>query len=189
MSSRIESKAYHAVDFTTESLVGTIYDDCQFDNCDFSELELLKVEFIDCLIKNCNFSNVKFSESGLKEVRFSNCKFTGAHLQHLNPFLLEMSFHQCNFEYASFYKLACPNTHFVGCNFTQTDFSEAELNNAHFDNCNLSEAIFDRTNLEKADFKTSYNFRIDPNQNWIKGAIFSKETLGGLLTKYRIKIV
>ena len=122
-------------------------------------------------------------------MRFRDCKFTGAHLQNLNPFLLDMSFDQCNFEYASFYKLVCPNTRYVKCTFTQTDFTEADLSGALFDDCNLCEAVFERTNIEKTDFRTSYNFRIDPDLNRIKGAIFSREMLGGLLTKYQIKIV
>jgi len=62
------------------------------------------------------------------------------------------------------------------------------LTNAVFDNCNLSQAIFENTILEKTDFRTSYNYSIDPEINRIKKAMFSIAGLSGLLNKYDIDI-
>ena len=59
---------------------------------------------------------------------------------------------------------------------------------ADFTECDFSGALFSRTILQKADFRTSYNFSINPEQNQISGAKFSLETLPGLLHKYNIKI-
>jgi len=49
-------------------------------------------------------------------------------------------------------------------------------------------ATFDKTMLEKADFRTAYNYSIDPDNNRIKKAKFSQSGLGGLLHKYDIVI-
>jgi uncharacterized protein YjbI with pentapeptide repeats len=68
------------------------------------------------------------------------------------------------------------------------DFAEADLTSALFDNCNLAQAVFDNTTLEKADFRTSYNFFIDPESNRLKKAKFSIEGVVGLLGKYDIII-
>ena len=57
-----------------------------------------------------------------------------------------------------------------------------------FDNCNLLQAIFDHTVLEKADFRTSYNYSIDPEINRMKKARFSISGISGLLDKYDIDI-
>ena len=57
-----------------------------------------------------------------------------------------------------------------------------------FDNCDLARAIFANSILEKADFRTSYNFSIDPEINKIKKAKFSLTTVSGLLGKYDIEI-
>jgi hypothetical protein len=52
----------------------------------------------------------------------------------------------------------------------------------------LTNALFENTNLEKVDFRTSYNFTIDPENNRIKKAMFSLNTIPGLLVKYGIVI-
>jgi uncharacterized protein YjbI with pentapeptide repeats len=70
----------------------------------------------------------------------------------------------------------------------EVDFSESDLSNATFDNCDLLTATFDRTVLEKADFRTAYNYAIDPENNRIKKARFSTAGLAGLLFKYDLDI-
>jgi fluoroquinolone resistance protein len=57
-----------------------------------------------------------------------------------------------------------------------------------FDNCDLKNAAFDQTILEKADFRTAFNYSIDPDNNKIKKAKFSISGLTGLLEKYNIEI-
>ncbi|MCZ4225284.1 hypothetical protein [Pedobacter rhodius] len=62
------------------------------------------------------------------------------------------------------------------------------MTNSVFDNCDLLSATFDGTILEKTDFRTAYNYSIDPDNNRIKKARFSKAGLAGLLHKYDIQI-
>ncbi|WP_086936325.1 pentapeptide repeat-containing protein [Chamaesiphon minutus] len=57
-----------------------------------------------------------------------------------------------------------------------------------FENCDLTDAIFQYTILEKADFRTAYNYSIDPELNRIKKAKFSRSGIAGLLDKYDIDI-
>jgi fluoroquinolone resistance protein len=57
-----------------------------------------------------------------------------------------------------------------------------------FDNCDLSKASFDNTILEKADFRTAFNYSINPESNKIKKAKFSVSGIAGLLDKYDIHI-
>ena len=45
-----------------------------------------------------------------------------------------------------------------------------------------------RTNLTEADFRTAQNFSIDPLENQLKKAKFSRENLEGLLEKLQLKI-
>ena len=79
-------------------------------------------------------------------------------------------------------------TSFINCSLKECDFSEADLRESNFDTSDLSDATFDQTLLEKADFTTAVGFRIQPDQNRIKGAMFSPTNLAGLLTQYEIKI-
>jgi fluoroquinolone resistance protein len=59
---------------------------------------------------------------------------------------------------------------------------------AVFYNCDLSAAVFENTHLEKADFRTAYNYHLDPESNRLKGAKFSFHGLPGLLGKYGLEI-
>jgi len=57
-----------------------------------------------------------------------------------------------------------------------------------FDNCDLTRAIFIQTNLEKADFRSSFNYSIDPEMNRMKKARFSLAGVVGLLDKYDVDV-
>jgi uncharacterized protein YjbI with pentapeptide repeats len=70
----------------------------------------------------------------------------------------------------------------------EVDFSDADLTQAIFDTFDLLNASFDQTNLEKVDFRTAYNYRIDPERNRLKKAIFSSNGVIGLLDKYDLII-
>jgi hypothetical protein len=49
-------------------------------------------------------------------------------------------------------------------------------------------AIFENTTIEKSDFRTSFNYLIDPEKNRIRKARFSITGIAGLLDKYDIDI-
>ena len=68
------------------------------------------------------------------------------------------------------------------------DFVEANLETVKFENCDLLDAVFENTNLEKTNFITAHNYTLDPENNKINGAQFSKEEVIGLLNKYPITI-
>jgi len=55
-------------------------------------------------------------------------------------------------------------------------------------NCDLARATFDNSIIEKADFRSSFNYSINPEINRIKMAKFSVSGLPGLLEKYDIEI-
>jgi len=50
------------------------------------------------------------------------------------------------------------------------------------------QAMFIHTNLEKADFRSAFNYSIDPETNRIRKARFSVPAVTGLLDKYDIEI-
>lgn len=79
-------------------------------------------------------------------------------------------------------------TVFKNSQLYEVDFTECDLSSASFDNCDLAGAIFKDTILEKADFRTAFNYSIDPELNRIKKAKFSRSGIAGLLDKYDIEI-
>ena len=112
----------------------------------------------------------------------------GINFENCNKFGLEISFENCVANHCIFYKTKLKKTNLKNSQLHETDFTECDLTNSTFDNCDLTRATFENTILENVDFKTAYNFEIDPEFNHIKKAKFSIQNISGLLTKYDIEI-
>jgi uncharacterized protein YjbI with pentapeptide repeats len=100
--------------------------------------------------------------------------------------MLSLYFQNCHLKLSVFSKLALKKTTFNNCNVQETDFSETDLREAVFNNCDFQGAIFRHTNLEKADLQSSYSYSIDPENNRLRKARFSRQGIIGLLDKYGI---
>ena len=133
-------------------------------------------------------SMAKLTKTAFRDCVFTGCKLLGLHFDHCNDFLFAASFDNCILNLSSFYKLKIKKTAFKNSTLHEVDFSATDLSAALFANCDLSGAIFDTTILEKADFRTAYNYSINPEINKIKKAKFSVAGIAGLLDKYDIVI-
>lgn len=164
------------------------YENCVFNGLDFYEKDLSSYKFIDCVFNNCNLSLAKLNKTAFRDIKFKDCKIMGVRFDSCNEFGLSFSFEGCQLNHSSFYKLKIRKTIFKDTQLQETDFAEADLTNTIFKNCNLANAIFDRTILEKVDFRSSFDYSIDPEINQIKKAKFSISGVIGLLGKYDIDI-
>ena len=113
----------------------------------------------------------------------------GLQFENCNQFGLSFEFSGCTLNHSSFYQMSLRKIRFENCQLHEVDFTECDLSEGKFENCDLNRATFDRTNVEKVNFRSSYNYSIDPENNRIKKAIFSKDGITGLLDKYAIEIV
>lgn len=164
------------------------YDLCSFVGCNFERADLSTITFRECTFKDCNLSNALMKNTAFREVGFTDCKMVGVDFSGCNGFLLDFRFNGCNLDFSSFYSLKLKNQQFKECTLRQADFTEASLQAAELRNCDLEAAVFENTLLEKADFSTALNYIIDPEQNVLRKARFSKEGLVGLLAKHDIRI-
>ncbi|MFK7907606.1 MAG: pentapeptide repeat-containing protein [Chitinophagales bacterium] len=184
----IEDEQIEGVDFSKKTFAKGEYEECRFLRCVFSDLYLSQVSFGECVFEHCDLSMANMATTTLRDVRFKDSKLLGVHFEDCNSFLLSMTFEGCQLNLSSFYKLNLKQTVFKDCSLREVDFSEADLSGVVFDNCDFAGAVFDRTILEKADFRTSYNYSIDPENNRIKKAKFSMGGIVGLLDKYGIEV-
>jgi uncharacterized protein YjbI with pentapeptide repeats len=181
-------KTFKSESYSITHIQKAEYDNCTFINCDFSDSCISNISFIECEFLDCNFSMVKSKDTILRDVVFDNCKLLGFPFHDCNPFLLSMSFTKSQLNLSSFFNLKLKSTTFKECKLIQTDFTNTDLSDSKFIDCDLYQAIFDNTKLEKVDFSTSYNLSINPNNNRIRNASFSKENALGLLGLYQINI-
>lgn len=175
-------------DFNTEPFLLGEYENCTFEQCNFSGLDMRGNSFENCSFKNCDLSNIKVPDVAFRQITFENCKLLGVHFHACNPFLLEFSFQNCQLDYSSFYNLKIKKSKFIHCRLTEVDFTQTELSGSDFQGSDGSGATFDQTVLENVDFRNTQNMVLDPEINRIKGARFELDGLPGLLGKYRIKI-
>lgn len=184
----IENTTFEKHNYSQIALAKGEYDNCKFVNCVFLDSDLSSVNFTECEFQDCDLSNVNLRHTVLNEVNFSNCKLLGLQFNHCSDFLFSVSFNECNLSLAYFYQVKAKGTKFNTCALQQVDFTEADLTNSQFNDCDFKAAIFERTILEKSDFRTSYNYVIDPEVNKIKKAKFSMPEVLGLLIKYNIEV-
>ncbi len=174
--------------FTETALPEGEYERCTFNNCNFSNTSLRGIRFFDCTFNGCNLSLAKPDGTSLQNAIFISCKMLGIHFELCNPFLLSFQFDQCQLNDSSFYGLKIKKTSFKNTQLNDADFTGCDLTGALFENCDLGRANFDNTIVEKADFRTSFNYSIDPERNRIKKARFSIMGVAGLLDRYDIEI-
>lgn len=192
----VEEKTFDRVDFTHSPLSKGEYEYCKFVSCNFTQSDLSGINFLECEFSGCNLSLVVLERSSLKEIKFKDCKMLGLNFGNCDPFRFIVHFDTCILNHSSFSNLTSPvkqrvrfrQTVFKNSLLHEVDFTECDLSSAVFDNCDLTRTIFELTILEKADFRSSFNYSIDPESNRIKKAKFSQSGIAGLLEKYDIEI-
>ena len=180
--------SFEKLDFTMESLPTGEYEGCWFLNCNFEKVNLSSIKFIECEFVGCNLSLAKLDNTAFGDVIFKDCKMLGLHFEQASSFNFTVRFENCTLDHTSFYKVKMKSTLFSNVKLMEVDFTETVLTGTNFEQCDLKGAKFEHTNLEKADFRTSFNFSIDPALNMLKGAKFSFAGIQGLLDKYDIEI-
>ena len=183
-----QDQIFDKLDFTQEPLPKGEYENCIFTNCNFEETNLNDIKFMDCNFQDCNWSLVQLNGTVLREVKFKDCKMLGLQFETCNDFGLSFSFENCQLNHSTFFQMNIKKTIFRNCQLREIDFSESNLSNVIFDDCDLAQAIFINTVLDKADFRTAYNYSIDPESNRLKKAKFSIMGISGLLDKYDLII-
>lgn len=183
-----ENTNFEKQNYSQIALAKGEYDNCKFVNCVFLDSDLSNVNFTECEFQDCDLSNVNLRHTVLNDVSFSNCKLLGLQFNHCSDFLFSISFKECNLSLASFYQVKAKGTKFSICGLQHVDFTEADLTSSLFNDCDFKAAIFERTMLEKSDFRSSYNYVINPETNKIKKAKFSMPEVLGLLRKYNIEV-
>ncbi|MEO5996059.1 MAG: pentapeptide repeat-containing protein [Chitinophagaceae bacterium] len=183
-----EDKIFEKENFTDKIMCNSEYVSCQFISCNFSNSDLSDSEFMDCIFDSCNLSLAKVLNTKIKNIQFIKCKITGIDFSVCNDFLFSCRFKECIIGYCTFWSRKLKKTIFKDCSLKDSDFSEADLTGTQFNNCDLLNSIFRNTILEKVDFRSSFNYSINPELNNIKKAKFSIQGLPGLLSKYDIII-
>lgn len=161
---------------------------CTFNECNFSECLFIGVAFVDCTFNNCILDNTKIGNVAFRNAVFNICQIREVNFAMCDKFIFAITFNECILDFSKFYTLKLKGTNFVDCSLIAVDFMAADLTDVVFDNCDLYRSEFVKATANKANFKTSYNYTIDPSKTKVKKAIFSLREVKGLLFKHDLVI-
>lgn len=118
------------------------YENCVFEDCNFSDGYLHNQNFVDCQFIDCNLSNTNISNTTFNEVTFTSCKLIGLKFETVNPYLIGLTFEDCNLELASFYGMELHRQLFKDCNLSKADFTDSIYRSANSINAILITPCF-----------------------------------------------
>lgn len=184
-----ENKVFEKIVYTGKVIKGREFQQCTFRQCDLSNSDFDHNKFLDCTFELCNLSMMKMRGTTLSNAVFRDCKIMGVNFNDCEKFLFHVeAFHSCILDYSSFMGRKLIKGNFFKTSLKEVNFSQATLTGCVFDQTDMENAIFERTDLTATDFRTAYNFIIDPELNIIRKAKFSLHGLPGLMVRYGIKI-
>lgn len=184
-----QHKKFENLDYAGKVVQQREFEKCSFLACDFSESNFSNNRFTSCTFIGCNMGLMKLQHTTLDGVVFKDCKLIGINFHECADLLFSLQFDGCLADYASFANKRMSKTRFSNSSLKSAVFESTILNKAIFDNTDLQGAVFNKANLQEADFTTAYNFLIDPEQNMMKKAKFSAQSLPSLLYRYDLQIV
>lgn len=184
----VADQDYKNENYTSDFLATGEYENCQFLNCNFASSDLSEIVFVDCSFENCDLSNAKLRNTSFQNAEFEQCKLLGLRFEECNPFLFAIKCNASILNFSSFFKVSLKNTVISNCQLQDVDFTEADCSLSDFEGSDCLNAVFYQTNLQGADFRTALNFSIDPTQNRLKKAKFSRQNLQGLLHSFSLVI-
>ncbi|WP_309641023.1 pentapeptide repeat-containing protein [Flavobacterium sp.] len=165
------------------------FEQCTFRHCDLSACNFIGVTFIDCHFYDCHFNGAKINHVALRTVGFYNCQMKEINFSMCDKLIFEIAFTDCILDFSKFYTLKIKDTVFRNCSLIAVDFMNADLTSVIFDACDLYRSEFEKAIAVKANFKTSFNYTIDPQKTKVKNAIFSLNAVKGLLYKHDIIVI
>ena len=186
MADYIFETEYNHITYETEAANFKEFEGCTFNHCDFSNCVFVAVTFIDCVFNDCNFSDAKINYVAFRTATFNRCKIQNVNFAMCDKLIFEIHFYECILDFSKFYTLKIKGTTFTDCSIIAVDFMKTDLTGVLFDNCDLYRSEFKWATADKCDFRTSYNYTIDPSKTKLKKALFSLKEVKGLLFTHDI---
>lgn len=185
-------KSFVSLDMNKSTIIKTIFEECNFIDCHFSEATFNHCKFVDCAFKSSDLSLAKLNDSTFVDIEFNACKMTGVNWTSANwpnfTLACPVFFNACDLSLSNFYELKLPEISMIDCKAHDVDFRECDMTSADFSNTDLEKSQFIHTNLSKANFIGAISYFISPVENCISKAKFSLPEAINLLQCFNIEV-
>jgi len=188
MTEYLLDSVYENLIYSKDDLNFKDFERCSFRGCDFSRCTFLAVTFIDCFFVDCNFNGAKINYVAFRTATFTRCEIKEVNFAMCDKLIFDISFEDCIIDFSKFYTLKIKGTKFTDCSLIAVDFMNTDLTGVAFIRCDLYRAEFSKAIANKTDFRTSFNYTIDPEKTKLKKVRFSLSEVKGLLYKHDILI-
>lgn len=143
-------------------------DEIMFDNCTFQQEDFSLADILDCTFINCDLSNYIFNESNIYRTTFKNSRLLGT--SWIGSNLKEFSIDACQADLSNFSDASINKASFSNSTFKEAYFQSVSFKNTiKFDKCNIEAIDLMGTKLK--------NVRVDSSQ--FDTIIFSPELMAG----------
>lgn len=147
-----EQAEKHLQDVLAEARLGdeTIrsqrFTDVTLENLDFGELECGQTVFEGCQFSNCDFSGTAFYASSIHQCSFSNCRFRNTYWKDCQ--LTDVKLDGCDFR-----KTRLKNSRLEGVLLRYANFSNSLWEKDTFVNCSFREAFLTNLRISKVELQ------------------------------------
>jgi len=187
------SQTFDNLETTGGSFTEVMFENCIFQQCNFSDTRFYKCKFVDCVFTASNLSNIRVDYSKFFDVSFKESKLVGVDWTKADwprfNFIAPISFNECIINDSSFFGLSLSELVLEHCKVHDVDFRSGTFTKAKFCYTDFTNSLFMKTNLREADFSEAENYDIDIFNNEIKAARFSRLEAVRLLNGLDIELV
>lgn len=169
-----------------EYINNQIFENKIFSWIDFSGSNFSWKWFNNCKFEKCNLSNISLINTCFNNVEFIKCKILWLKFNEINKLLSHFGFDECVINLCIFYWMILKWIKFWNSDIKDSDFTLSDLSNSDFSFTDLEKTIFSQTNLKNVNFKWAINYIINPQNNKLNKAIFSRDWVYWLLLDFDI---
>ena len=177
--------------FANKDLRGQEFQDCVFEQCDFSYANLTNASLENVTFLGCNLSCINLISTRFREVKFAGCKLVGVDFHHCVGVLgsMQLSFSECILNGCNFSDLKLSKTPFLRSQLENCIFTNADLSESDFSKTDLTNTLFHGCQLQKSNFTLAKNYTIDPQNNFLAKAKFALPEAASLLQFLGIELI
>jgi fluoroquinolone resistance protein len=122
-----------------------------FEDCDFSNADLSRLNLQDSVFKNCALPDTSFYAANLARTRWQRCR--AGHADFESGDLVDARFEACDLNNTSWRRAKLASCTYRSCKLTDADLSGCDFREAVFEGGSLRDAHIKDTRFEGADLR------------------------------------
>jgi uncharacterized protein YjbI with pentapeptide repeats len=119
-----------------------------FEECDFQQADLSRLQLQDSSFRNCFVAEASFYAANLARTRWQRCR--GGHADFESSDLVDARFESCDLNNASWRRARLASSSYRGCKLTGSNFEDVGQLGLSFEDCLLIGADLRRMSFRKA---------------------------------------